>query len=355
MKLSCLPFALALLLASAAGAQSFEQRHQQALAANPEGVRLEIRPGASPLRVGARIPLQLSFTNRSAIRYLFSGTEFDLALDVRDEEYFCEDPSALEAFPSYGAFSPVIVAPGMLMEVGPDPSGLTVRLDRWLRFDRPGRYRVYVVSKRVRTRPGPGVDTLRAAPKTASNILELEILAEDLAESARRVDAARLTLEAMPLIAPDPYPQAVEDALNDLRVIGSEAAVQLGIAFARRQGHPVDPRLLLGAHDPAKASALLDAYMAEPDVPVRSRDLKVRAVLGVLRQGKPWLSYAALPLTADGRQDMAAVEALTQRIRELEIAEARRLAPLVAAKQGAARAASANALRGYLSDAAPGR
>lgn len=351
MKAHYAALAVAVLLAPALAAQSFEERHQAAMAANPEGLKLEVRPAAAPLRVGAPIPLVLSFTNHSAKAYDGDGRTYDRGGLLGTEAYICEDASVRDARSVLGDLFLSLGGIGNILRPGPQASEVRVPLHPWLRFERPGRYRLYAVSNRLAELLPEGSAARSQPVLVASGIFELEILPEDTEASARMLEAARQTLSVAEWDPHSSVPPAAYAALEDLRALGSAAAVNVGLSLARRRGERVDAHLLAGARKDAHAADALEAYMADPQVAICLEDVRLLGLLLLRDQGKSAPEYAPVAANADAGAKRAAYEARSAAMDAIYRVAAERLIPAAAAKQAAVRAASVSALAFWVPEA----
>lgn len=160
----------------------FLDAHRTALAANPSGVELRLRlaNGRTRFRLGETITLELVFTNSGPGSYVLSTRTYDrsgrldvdrISVDPRDgvvdplhDYYHC----CMFGFVGGGLSSvpPVLTTESQL---------ISLEVNEWWRFDKPGRSRLYVTSRRVEPHPWPDPPDPAAWPRVTSNIVAFEI------------------------------------------------------------------------------------------------------------------------------------------------------------------------------------
>lgn len=160
----------------------------------------------------------------------------------------------------------------------PPPVVLTLTVNDWHRFDRPGLYRLYVRSAHT---TGDGSDL----PRQTSNVLALTIEARDAAYERDRVAEATATL-AIPTTTPD----ARRAALRELRRLASgDAAPALAHFYpqtreARREADIAIGGLLM-VPDRSVAVAAMEAELRRPERSLTTDFIRDLASLEVGRRG----------------------------------------------------------------------
>ena len=168
----------------------FKAEYRQKLGENPEGVALTVRleSGRQWFRVGEVIRLQLSFTSQIPDKYQLNLRTCDrsgrLTLDLP-----CVNPTEGTVDPLAGYFGAIFgyigggaSAPQKVL--GQEPVSASLVLNEHLRFDRTGRYRLFIVSTRVEP-IGHHRDL-----SVASNAIDLEILQADESWQKRQITGA---------------------------------------------------------------------------------------------------------------------------------------------------------------------
>lgn len=151
---------------------------------------LTVRPssGATTFRVGEEIALDLEFVGTADKDYFFSTEAYDHSGRVQTEQYGVtpaegtDDPLADALGDSGGGLRSVAPLTGV-------PFKLRVALNDWVRFNRPGTYRVVVSSSRLHRYSAGPVDKLRSTP------LDLVITAPDEAFQSRALADALAILD----------------------------------------------------------------------------------------------------------------------------------------------------------------
>ncbi|HQP99118.1 MAG TPA: hypothetical protein PLY86_11725 [bacterium] len=200
---------LALLLNTGCSSaeDDFVAGHKEAVAANPEGVTLQIRlaDGKKQFHTGEIIRLELAFSSSKPNTYQVEVREYDRSGRLFAERYLVS--------PSENAVDPVqnyFWGPPFFGGIGGGLSGLPrvlnatpwtieFEINEWIRFEKPGTFQLYVISSRAWDQNDKGRDghTITKLP-VASNIIEFEILpfdrewAEKTRQEAVQKNAARV-------------------------------------------------------------------------------------------------------------------------------------------------------------------
>ena len=164
------------------GNDAFLAAHRTAVAANPAGVEVTLRlaGGRSRFKQGEIVALELVFTNTGPGTYTLSPRAYDRSgrLDV-DEISVDPREGVVDPLHDYYHCCMFGFAGGGLSSM---PAVLTAEsqvipldVNEWWRFDRPGRFRLYVTSRRVEPRPWPDPPDHSAWPRVTSNIIEIEV------------------------------------------------------------------------------------------------------------------------------------------------------------------------------------
>jgi len=210
---------LSTLVAIAAVAGSVTIRAQ-------EPVKLELRCGSPcSFRQGESIWLDLDFTASTPKRYT-------VLTNYTDRETAREEFSVAEE----GATDPIAPYLSMLQPQGGSfhrireplsrkPVTVRLNLNQWIRFDRPGVYRVSVRSRRAADTTNPQVAT---AVPAQSNEITVEIVAADSQWRDKELAHIRKALNAPRFESAD-MPDAVRDLCNlDTPEAAVEMARQIG-------------------------------------------------------------------------------------------------------------------------------
>jgi len=214
VKRLAISFGLAgLLWVCVARAQSaFEAQHQEALAANPTDVHLKISLEAAQASfpVGETIRLKYEFTADVPGKYVAGARYFDRSqrsvletfftdrsADVRDPlREFWELPTAITGSRYSAPREPTL-------KLDASPQSDSVEITHYLRFLKPGRYRVYVVTHSAMA-PGTQLKEQGGPAIASENIVTFRILPQDLTAASREVDeiVARAHQQVSPRFTP---------------------------------------------------------------------------------------------------------------------------------------------------------
>jgi hypothetical protein len=219
------PLALAAAPPQAA-MDGFAADHRRDLAANPADLTLTLRlmDERPSFHQGEVIPVELAFASTAAQRYFFDGALYDRGgrLDV-DEIHLDPQDGVEDPLWDYFANQTFFMGGGV-RQVGAlreQPSLVGSELNEWVRFNRPGRYRLYVVSHRVQRLRQSGDPAGEGPPiPVASNIVELTVAAADPEWSAAALAGAGQILDT----SDDAAVRAT--ACRTLRFLGTPAAAR---------------------------------------------------------------------------------------------------------------------------------
>ena len=348
-----------LLLRPAGAAPDFEAARLNAVAANPPGVSLTLSlpPGRTQFHQGEVIPLTAVFASRLPKAYRLNagpglsgsgGRELPWNSDTFqvDNTTGAVDPLAAYYAHEFGTFGSG--GGPQFQDLTEQPVPIPYTLNEWLRFDAPGRYRVYLTSGRV-------VDVGRNPPDifrfqgrtTTSNAVDLDILPRNPALDAQTLQ------QALPLFNEDGFNSrtqiARQAAVRAIRFLGTPEAAR---AMVARYGQLTDyeernyfsyrqTRLgLYGFPQPSIVIQEMDRRLADPDFPIFRvflEDMAQTQFFAAFPQ--PLLPYPTAdpmkvhPWYAARAHFSAVLAALTEQNRQI-------LMLMADAKQGKARAIS---------------
>ncbi|MDQ2800771.1 MAG: hypothetical protein M3Y13_14165 [Armatimonadota bacterium] len=267
---------------SACGDTDFETARLKVLAVNPPGISLTLRlpDGRTQFHQGEVIPLTAIFASSLPKAYQLNIGAGDRELPWNSDSFQVDNP--------VGAVDPLRLHYGHVLseafsgggpqfqDLDQQPVSVPYTVNEWLRFDAPGKYRVYLTSGRIVDR-GRQVRSLLhfEGRDTTSNAVDLEILPDDPVWDARTLQ------QVLPLFNAegfDPQKQkARQAAVRAVRFLGTPDAARAMIA---RYGHFADTlfwsspaydqtRLgLFGFPKPAVVIQEMECRLADPDFPV---------------------------------------------------------------------------------------
>ena len=296
MKLSHRHFALSLLLwilsAGLGVAQKQDQfltQQKQRLAENPAEVSFQIQTNNNQTRFrqGEVISLQLSFSSSQPKKYRLNAAGYDRSGRL-NMDTFHVDPSTGTSDPLSDYFNFTLMFMGGGLRTYPSleskPYVVNIDLNEWCRFDRPGKYRLYVTSPRVGT--GYFGEIGNQAIVLTSNVIELEVVPADAAWARQTLAAATAILDAKN------NSEKHREACRVLRFLGTKQAVSELVK--RFDGSDSDSgcwsEIDFGLRStPHRALAIteMESQLAAADFPVTSQFLRVLAFLSYLQQNGP--------------------------------------------------------------------
>jgi hypothetical protein len=293
-------FAFLVLLWIATGQLAVAQKQDQFLtqqkqrsAENPAGVSLQIqtRNNQTRFRQGEVISLQLSFSSNQPKKYHLDAATYDRSGRL-DLDTFHVDPKTGTSDPlvDYFNFGFMFMGGGLRTYPSLESKSYVVKADlnEWCRFDRPGKYRLYVTSHRVSS--GYFGDAENQTVEVTSNVIELEVVPADTAWSRQTLAAATSTMDSKN------NSENRREACRVLRFLGTKQAVhELVKRFDRSDSDSgcefeIDFGLRSTPHR-ALAVSEMENQLAAADFAVTDQFLRVLAFLSFLEQNGPPLPY----------------------------------------------------------------
>ena len=308
------------ICARARGSDSFESRHERAIAANPVGLHFIISlPGErNQFRIGEPIRLQYTLSSDAGDyrigarafdksgRSVLENFEVDRSADVSDPlRGFWDTYSAIYCLNFISRASP-----NWSLDRGQVRQD-SIDITEYLRFHKPGRYRVYAITQQISpstaspnvlsTKRGlrPDKDAslfstpawLRGGVRVVSeNVVSFEILPEDTKAKARELQGivSRTEQNEANDILPADATRLIEIGTTDAQ----HAALQL---YFRPGHHPNDVALsaVVGSSDPESAVAMMQERLRDPKLPLDGDFLLSLALLQLLERD-PLLTGAAI-------------------------------------------------------------
>lgn len=345
-----------MLLAATASAQdAFFERWKELSGRQPDGVKFIVTAPKMEFFLGEVIPLELKFTSTKPRTFLAESRLQDRIGRMNYIEEFVVDPASLSEDPleglpgGQGGLGGLSGGPVVLSD---KPFAFERVLNEWVRFRKPGQYRVYVVSRRVSQVGDPGLSDYNLnlyargkAVELVSNVLTLEIHVAPAAEVREQLAAARKILDVPPS-ADDQGAKERLRATRELRFLDSPTAAA---ELVRRltSGQDVDSFSaymgVLGSPYRKQLLPLMEQRLAAADQPVWDRYLEVLAHLAeLIASGGPMPPY---PKEAAGQKAWQEESKRRAEVREQKQNEyATRLVASLPAKQPEARAVSLNTL-----------
>ncbi len=345
-----------ILLGGPAGAQDAYLAGWQALhARQPKAVSFTISATKSQFYSGELIPLQISFTSTEPKSFSVDTRLQDRVGRLNYTEEFLVDPAALAEDPlrglpgERGGMGGLSGGPILLSA---KPCTLEKLLNEWVRFRKPGKYRIAVLSRRVTQVTDPTRSEYYLRTHQRGNPLELvsNILTLDIAPAPTAWVKEQISEAANVLDGPvDPNQDAWQQRLRAARVLrfldSPEAATELARHLG--SGEAVDSWSLhvgvLSSPYRKQLLPLMEARLIAPDQPVWDRYLDTLSRLSELvASGGPMDSFPNDPaLRGAWREE-------SRRREQVHVSKRKeytsRLIASLPAKQPEARAVSMNTL-----------
>lgn len=337
----------------------FDTHWQHLRDQNPQGVALAVSMPKATYLLGEPIPLQFAFTANQPRTFLADSRQHDRVGRMNYVEEFLVDPADAAEDPLRGLpneFGAMGGLSGGQVILTDKPFAFERVLNEWVRFSKPGNYRMYILSHRVsQTNEGARSDDYlrmyaRGKPvDLVSNVLTIEIAPAPASWLHQQIAGADKVLDG-----PARSDEEQLRAANILRFLESpEAAAEM----ARRIGAGLTPASyvlhlgVLGSPYRARLLPLLEQRLVAPDQPVWDRYLNTISQLAELVADGPTRPYPkeeqARKLWVDESSRRAA---LIERNRQQYI---ERVVASLAGKQPEARTTTMGTLLGYASADTP--
>jgi hypothetical protein len=322
---------------------SFDEIHSRLRGANPTGIRYELRiaDGRSRFRIGEAIPIELRFSSSLSHTYGFDYSTYDRSGRMLTDR-FVVDPSDGQADPLADYFGTGILGglTGGLRGrpvLGSEPISITAHLNEWVRFDRPGRYKVFARSQRIRREVFGASGAHVEDVEIASGMIELTIIEPEPGWMQAEVDR-------MSRLVGNPDEQIRRKAQEGLRFLGTVPALNVmadGLAIGQA-GSDLYTFGIIGSRYGSEARQILEERLVDPTRSIDEWFLRVLAYLRI----RPWLAisfpmpYEYPMVTSTARWGYQYLGALYQRAFEFAVDKAARdLARATPSKTPEARSA----------------
>ena len=156
----------------------FEKHNAEGLRNNPPGVKFILRTqdGRSRFHLYETIPIEFAFSSDQSAAYLIELDESMNAAGLANRFFVSDTDSILRILPSSG----FVCCESKKRFLSPREQTLKRELTDFLRFEKPGRYSLFVVTRRIFPQMGEKNDFMKASDLTVtSTMLTLEILPDD--------------------------------------------------------------------------------------------------------------------------------------------------------------------------------
>ena len=267
------------------GGTAAQDSSSVASSASQDGPQLQLSTNATVYRQGQLIPLELSFTSKVPNRYQVNMAEYDRSGRMGYEKFVVE-PADGTADPLLAYFkSETVFFGGALTNfkfLSDSPYVTHLYLNEWVRFDKPGNYRVTVTSRRVSDTPGGKSYYQGAIQLLKSNSIEIRIIEPDSAWQQSELKSILADLDTSP--APTgPFSSSPRiTAMTKLRYLGSaDAARELARRLSGDEGQVdwVCAFGLIGSPNKLAGYEEMRRLLVDPDFPVGSGFLQAMAIV----------------------------------------------------------------------------
>lgn len=312
-------------------------------AKNPQGVTFTvgIKDNRKQFHQGEVITLEFSFAASKPDTFNLDSASYDRSGRLFTEDFFLDQHDGV-VDPLYDYFN----SPYSLLMIGglrgrPDltdkPYVITAELNEWKRLDKPGRYRLYVVSSRVGRKESSKSFLDNAGSRVASNVVEFEVLPADKKWERKKLNEA-ITLLSKP---------GLDDssACRTLRFLGTTAAVSEIVKRFYGEDNKCEWEYKFGLiGSPHRESVIREMRnsISSPEQPITSTFISTLALCEFAKQG-PAPSYPA----GNDKQIAeweAQIESSRKAFDQLRLNYVRELVLAIPQKQGHARATSLETL-----------
>ena len=250
-----------------------------------EAPQLHLSTPASVYRRGELIPLELSFTSRLYDRYQVNMASYDRSGRMNYEKFLVE--------PTDGTSDPLFVYfnSGLPFNMGgltnfeflsDTPYVIHLNLNEWVRFDKPGNYRLTVTSRRVSDAPGGKPFYRGAEQDLESNSIQLQIIEPDDAWQQSELKRILADFDTSPPSTGLLLSGQRAAAITRLRYLGSADAARELARHLRGDENQVDWACMLGLiGSPNRLAGFeeMTRLLEDPDFPVSGMFLNAIAMV----------------------------------------------------------------------------
>jgi hypothetical protein len=278
------------LAQSEAEPDAFVKQQQRLVANNPAGLNfiVKLKDDKIQFHAGEKIRLELSFSASLPDTYVFDNATYDRSGRLEMDRFVVDQTDAVtDPLSDYYHKNLEHMMGGLrgIDALRPAPQVISYDLNEWLRFEKPGKYRLYVISHRVtRGKPQHSGNT---PVEPVSNPVEFEII-----PATREWEQATLAAAARILDAPKKTSLSVGEsqrrsACRVLRFLDSESAIKEMIGRFRGEDQECDSEYfmgLVGAPNHGLTIRQMEIALDGPSQPVSSNFLSALVSLASTEQ-----------------------------------------------------------------------
>jgi hypothetical protein len=248
------------------------------------GVQLLLSSNQTKFYSGEVVRLDLAFTSVIPKRYQINLARYDRSGRMNYEQFIVEPKQATQDplqlyFNSFAGFMGGGITGFEFLTVS--PTIMHLNLNEWIRFERPGTYRLSVVSRRV---SDSSVSSHPAAEsiEVKSNWIELSIVPPDPSWQQQELAKIRQVLKNGITASPAAPDEARQAALTQLRYLGTEAAASELAKNLRGEDNHTDFECMFGLiGSPHRDAGLeeMNRLFESPDFPITQMFITAMSIL----------------------------------------------------------------------------
>jgi len=254
--------------------------------------QLHLSVNKAEFRCGEVIPLDLAFTSSTHDRYEINMASYDRSGRMSHEQFLLDpkegssDPLQLYFNSSWGFLGGGLTAFKLLST---SPISIHLDLNEWVRFDRPGVYRLTVISHRISDTRDADYPQ-HAGMEVKSNSIELQIIAADPTWQQSELKQILQALNRPGPSGGDLRNDPRQAARMTLRYLGSEEAARELARRLRGEDTRADGGYMLGLiGSPHRDIGLqeINKLFDAPDFPISDLFLTTMSILPLNLGRKP--------------------------------------------------------------------
>jgi hypothetical protein len=255
-------------------------------------IQLRVSTSSVKFNFGEVIPLTLSFTSTIPKRYQINLASYDRSGRMGYEQFTVEPKEAIrDPLRLYFDSIPFFLGGGLtnIEFLSSSPTVIHLNLNEWVTFDRPGTYRVEVVSHRVSDSANTS-HPWGEAVAIKSNWIELEIAAPDPSWQRETLTKIRQALDTGKPLTPNVPDLAQQSALTQLRYLGTEEAAHELARRLRGEDNHTDFECMFGLiGSPHRDTGLeeMNRLFENSDFPITRMFLTTMSILPLNSSDEP--------------------------------------------------------------------
>jgi hypothetical protein len=201
----------------------FIREHKERQAKNPEGLLFKVRlkENGKQFHLGEIISLELSFAASKPETLTLDAATYDRSGRLHSDGFVLDQqdaaPDPIEDYFQSGLDFFMLGGLRGIPDLTDKPYLITEELNEWRRIDRPGHYRLYVVTSRVGRKGGRGVFLANSDSHAVSNVIEFDVVPADKKWASQKLNES---VTALSKVGGDR-----NSACRALRFLGTAAAV----------------------------------------------------------------------------------------------------------------------------------